>query len=123
MSLLDASFSSLAGPSQVAMESSAEVSEEVDRFQRRTIPLSTSARHSLSEWLDALNDESGEDARGLNTRFSSCGAASRKKEALNNESVPHTRPDAGSLDARFCTLETTQGKILSQSPTDATSPR
>ena len=111
MSLLDASFSALAGPSQVA---SAEPSEEVDRFQRRASPLKISPRHSLSEWLDALNDESGEDARGPNTRFSSCGAPSRKEAAA---CVPHTRPDAGSLDARVsCAAEPREQEAASFHP-------
>ncbi|KAJ1467250.1 hypothetical protein T484DRAFT_2027489 [Baffinella frigidus] len=86
MSLLDASFSSLARPSNVAVESSAVLAEEVDKFQRRagpvtTSPVNTSPRESiLSEWIDALNNESVADAGGLDARISSA-AASREEEA------------------------------------------
>jgi hypothetical protein len=64
------SFNSLARASHGAMESIAELSEEVDTFQRRasTVSASTvtaSPRLSLSEPLDALNYENGEDARGF----------------------------------------------------------
>ena len=56
---------------------------QADKFQRRASSV-TSAHLSLSDWLDELNSESGEDARGLNTRFSSCDAASRKDAAPEN---------------------------------------
>ncbi|KAJ1487529.1 hypothetical protein T484DRAFT_1889000 [Baffinella frigidus] len=75
MSLLDASFSSLARPSNVAMmESSAVLAEEVDKFQRRAAP------------IDALNNESGVDAGGLDARIASA-AASREDEATFPTSV------------------------------------
>ncbi|KAJ1487193.1 hypothetical protein T484DRAFT_2020023 [Baffinella frigidus] len=91
MSLLDVSFSSLARPSNVAVESIAVLAEEVDKFQRRagpvaTSPVNTSPCESPSEWFDALNNESGVDAGGLDTRISSA-AASREEEATFLTSV------------------------------------
>ena len=66
------------------------MTQEVDKFQRRASSV-TSPHLSLSDWLDELNSESGEDATGLNTRFSSRGAASRKEEAACAPEDPEHR--------------------------------
>mmetsp|Transcript_58099 Transcript_58099/g.132976 ORF Transcript_58099/g.132976 Transcript_58099/m.132976 type:complete len:140 (-) Transcript_58099:91-510(-) len=76
--------SPLASASDGSMESIAEVSEDVDTFQRRP-------RFSRSKSLDALYTESGKDAGGLDASISSSAAARGKEEPACFDTNPeHT---------------------------------
>ncbi|KAJ1483443.1 hypothetical protein T484DRAFT_1895973 [Baffinella frigidus] len=89
--------SPLARASDGATESIAELSEDVDTFQRRSNTVNIVPRLSRSKSLDELYTESGEDTGGLDASISSSAAASGKEEPACFDTTPeHT--DLG-LDA------------------------
>jgi hypothetical protein len=56
--------------------------QKEDKFQRRANTVNTSPHPSRAEFLNALNNESGKDAGGLDASIASCAATSGQEGAV-----------------------------------------